>query len=99
MLIILDFCLQKKFNLSIKSKGQVLKWMGVTLRNFRSELVNDFVLPNKEDIQSLRLPPIEYPCIKKADWKCFVDRVLSEEFQVSLSIYFIIKKHLLSYYL
>ncbi|KAL6558448.1 hypothetical protein OROMI_018798 [Orobanche minor] len=72
---------QKKFKLSVKSKNQVFKWMGVALRNFRSELANDFILPWKDDLTSLTLPPIEYPSIKKTDWKFFVDKVLSEEFQ------------------
>lgn len=74
--------LQKKFKLSLKCKSQVLKWMGVASRNFRCELATEFVLPNKDDRKSLRLPPIEYPSIKKEDWKLFVDKVLSEQFQV-----------------
>ncbi|XP_052297116.1 uncharacterized protein LOC127902299 [Citrus sinensis] len=72
---------QKKFKLSLKCKSQVLKWMGVASRNFRCELATEFVLPNKDDRKSLRLPPIEYPSIKKEDWKLFVDKVLSEQFQ------------------
>ena len=56
--------------------------MGVASRNFRCELATEFVLPNKDDRKSLRLPPIEYPSIKKEDWKLFVDKVLSEQFQV-----------------
>ncbi|GAY44587.1 hypothetical protein CUMW_083050 [Citrus unshiu] len=55
--------------------------MGVASRNFRTELATEFVLPNKDDRKSLRLPPIEYPSIKKEDWKFFVDKVLSEQFQ------------------
>ncbi|KDO41379.1 hypothetical protein CISIN_1g041811mg, partial [Citrus sinensis] len=74
--------LHKKFKLSLKCKSQVLKWMGVASRNFRCELATEFVLPNKDDRKSLRLPPIEYPSIKKEDWKLFVDKVLSEQFQV-----------------
>ncbi|GAY62846.1 hypothetical protein CUMW_221020 [Citrus unshiu] len=54
---------QKKFKLSLKCKSQVLKWMGVASRNFRCELGTEFVLPNKDDRKSLRLPPIEYPSI------------------------------------
>ena len=65
--------LHKKFKLSLKCKSQVLKWMGVALRNFQSELATEFVLPNKDDRKSLRLPPIEYPRIKKEDWKLFID--------------------------
>ncbi|KAH9743195.1 hypothetical protein KPL70_003219 [Citrus sinensis] len=70
-----------QFKLSLKCKSQVLKWMGVASRNFRCELATEFVLPNKDDRKSLRLPPIEYPSIKKEDWKLFVDKVLSEQFQ------------------
>ncbi|GAY34614.1 hypothetical protein CUMW_287000, partial [Citrus unshiu] len=58
---------KKKFKLSLKCKSQVLKWMGVASRNFRCELATEFVLPNKDDRKSLRLPPIEYPSIKKED--------------------------------
>ncbi|KDO37167.1 hypothetical protein CISIN_1g045096mg [Citrus sinensis] len=76
------FHFQKKFNLSLKCKSQVLKWMGVASRNFRSQLTKEFIIPYKDDIKSLRLPPIEYPGIKKEDWKLFVDKILSEEFQV-----------------
>ncbi|GAY69565.1 hypothetical protein CUMW_289470, partial [Citrus unshiu] len=72
----------KKFKLSLKCKSQVLKWMGVASRNFRCELATKFVIPNKDDRKSLRLPPIEYPSIKKEDWKLFVDKVLFEQFQV-----------------
>ncbi|GAY67966.1 hypothetical protein CUMW_260550, partial [Citrus unshiu] len=72
---------QKKFKLSLKCKSQVLKWMGVASRNFRCELATEFVLPNKDDRKSLKLPPIEYPSIKKEDWKLFVDKVLSDQFQ------------------
>ncbi|KDO39367.1 hypothetical protein CISIN_1g038811mg, partial [Citrus sinensis] len=54
-------------SLSLKRKSQVLKWMGVASRNFRCELANEFVLPYKDDVKSLRLPPIEYPSIKKED--------------------------------
>ena len=56
--------------------------MGVASRNFRSELAKEFILPYKDDIKSLRLPPIEYPNIKKEHWKLFVDKVLSQDFQV-----------------
>ncbi|GAY64739.1 hypothetical protein CUMW_235730, partial [Citrus unshiu] len=73
--------MQKKFKLSLKCKSQVLKWMMVASRNFRSELATEFVLPNKDDRKSLKLPHIEYPSIKKEDWKLFVDKVLSEQFQ------------------
>ncbi|KAL6586110.1 hypothetical protein OROMI_002754 [Orobanche minor] len=53
--------------------------MGVALRNFRSELANDFILPWKDDLTSLTLPPIEYPSIKKKDWKFFVDKDKSKK--------------------
>ena len=66
-------------------KGQVLKMMGISLRNFRSELAKEFIIPNKNDRKSLRSPPMEFPSIKDADWKLFVDKVLSEEFQVRLN--------------
>ena len=52
--------------------------MGVASRNFRSELATEFVQPNKDNRKSLRLPFIEYPSIRKEDWKLFVDKVLSD---------------------
>ncbi|XP_024043305.1 uncharacterized protein LOC18046236 [Citrus clementina] len=58
--------------------------MGVASRNFRSELAKEFILPYKDDIKSLKLPPIEYPSIKKEHWKLFVDKVLSQDFQNEL---------------
>ncbi|GAY64740.1 hypothetical protein CUMW_235740 [Citrus unshiu] len=73
--------MQKKLKLSLKCKSQVLKWMMVASRNFRSELATEFILPNKDDRKSLKLPHIEYPSIKKEDWKLFVDKILSEQFQ------------------
>ncbi|KDO40913.1 hypothetical protein CISIN_1g045482mg, partial [Citrus sinensis] len=71
---------QKKFKLSLKCKSQVLKWMKIASRNFRSELAAEFVLPNKDDRKSLRLPPIEYPSIKKEYWKLLFDKVYFEQF-------------------
>ena len=69
----------KSSSLSLKRKSQVLKWMGVASRNFRCELANEFILPYKDDLKSLRLPPIEYPSIKKEDWKLFIEKVFPEE--------------------
>ncbi|KDO38586.1 hypothetical protein CISIN_1g044373mg [Citrus sinensis] len=56
---------QKKFNLSLKCKSQVLKWMGVVSSKFRSEPAKEFILPYKDNIKSLRLAHIEYSSIKK----------------------------------
>lgn len=39
--------------------------MGVSLRNFRWTLVNDFILPFKDNRKQLKLPPIDYPNITR----------------------------------
>lgn len=74
--------LQEKFKLTLKAKKQVLSWMGSSLRIFRSTLVNDFILPNSDNMNSLKKPPIEFEFIKKNHWKAFVAKVLSENFKV-----------------
>ena len=73
-------CRKVQFELEMQKPS--IKWMGVALRNFRSELAKEFILPYKDGIQSLRLPPIEYPSIQKEDWKLFVNKILSQELQV-----------------
>ena len=57
--------------------------MGMSLRNFRSALNTNFIQPNKDHRNKLKLPPREYPRITKLEWKEFVDRMLGTEFQVS----------------
>ena len=77
---------QKKFKLSLKAKTQVLKWMGIALRGFRCKLANEYILPNANNLSSLKKPPLEYEGIRKEDWKSFVDKILSEAFQVCLKL-------------
>ncbi|KDO37737.1 hypothetical protein CISIN_1g042880mg, partial [Citrus sinensis] len=66
-----------KVQFELEMQKPSIKWMDVALRNFRSELAKEFILPYKDDIKSLRLPPIEYPSIQKEDWKLFVNKILS----------------------
>ena len=75
---------QEKFKLSLKAKTQVFKWMGIALRGFRCKLANEYILPNANNLSSLKKPPLEYEGIRKEDWKSFVDKILSEDFQVCL---------------
>ena len=77
---------QEKFKLSLKAKTQVFKWMGIALRGFRCKLANEYILPNANNLSSLKKPPLEYEGIRKEDWKSFVDKVLSEAFQVCLKL-------------
>ncbi|GAY68597.1 hypothetical protein CUMW_265420 [Citrus unshiu] len=72
---------QEKFKLSLKAKTQVFKWMGIALRGFRCKLANEYILPNANNLSSLKKPPLEYEGIRKEDWKSFVDKILSEDFQ------------------
>ncbi|KAH9722948.1 protein kinase domain-containing protein [Citrus sinensis] len=72
---------QEKFKLSLKAKTQVFKWMGIALRGFRCKLANEYILPNANNLSSLKKPPFEYEGIRKEDWKSFVDKILSEAFQ------------------
>lgn len=73
--------IQSYIKLSLKAKTQVFKWMGVALRSFRCKLANEYILPNANNLNSLKKPPFEYEGIRKEDWKCFVDNVLSEDFR------------------
>ena len=75
---------QEKFKLSLKVKTQVFKWMGIALRSFRCKLANEYILPNANNLSSLKKPPLEYEGIRKEDWKNFVDKILSEDFQICL---------------
>ncbi|KDO41466.1 hypothetical protein CISIN_1g037940mg, partial [Citrus sinensis] len=62
---------QEKFNFSLKVKTQ---------------LVNEYIPPNPNNLNSLKKPPLEYEGIRKKDWKSFVDKILSEDFQVCLKL-------------
>ncbi|KAL9453499.1 hypothetical protein AB3S75_009159 [Citrus x aurantiifolia] len=73
--------LQTKFELDIRSKKHVVQSMGIALRNFRCALNTEFIQPNKDNRSQLKLPPWEYPKIRKLEWKQFVDKVLSPEFE------------------
>ncbi|KDO44910.1 hypothetical protein CISIN_1g048116mg, partial [Citrus sinensis] len=72
---------QEKFKLSLKEKTQVFKWMGIALRGFRCKLANEYILPNANNLSSLKNPFRGYEGIRKEDWKSFVDKILSENFQ------------------
>lgn len=69
------------FVLDMRSKKYVLQYMGTSLRNFRSALNTDFIQPNKDPRNQLKLPPKEYPRITKSKWKEFVDKMLGAKFQ------------------
>ncbi|GAY56794.1 hypothetical protein CUMW_174570 [Citrus unshiu] len=45
------------------------------------KLANEYILPNANNLSSLKKPPLEYEGIRKEDWKSFVDKILSEDFQ------------------
>ncbi|GAY56569.1 hypothetical protein CUMW_172910, partial [Citrus unshiu] len=46
-----------------------------------TELANEYILPNANNLSSLKKPLLEYEGIRKEDWKSFVDKILSEAFQ------------------
>ena len=77
---------QEKFKLSLKAKTEVFKWMGTALRGFRCKLANEYILPNANNLSSLKKPLLEYEGIRKEDWKSFVDKIFSEDFQVYLKL-------------
>lgn len=60
---------------------------GVALRGFRCKLTNEYILPNANNLNSLKKASLKYKGIRKEDWKSFVDKVLSEDFQVCLKFY------------
>ncbi|GAY57057.1 hypothetical protein CUMW_176490 [Citrus unshiu] len=49
-----------------------------------TELANEYILPNANNLSSLKKPPLEYESIRKEDWKSFVDKILSEAFQMEI---------------
>ncbi|GAY59048.1 hypothetical protein CUMW_191590 [Citrus unshiu] len=55
--------------------------MGIALRNFKCTLNTKFIQPNKDNRSHLKLPPWEYPRIRKLEWKQFVYKVLGPEFE------------------
>ncbi|KDO43780.1 hypothetical protein CISIN_1g043991mg, partial [Citrus sinensis] len=61
--------LQTKFELDIRSKKHVVQSMGIALRNFSCALNTKFIQPNKDNRSQLKLPPWEYPKIRKLEWK------------------------------
>ncbi|GAY68461.1 hypothetical protein CUMW_264300 [Citrus unshiu] len=79
--IIYDDWRKEKFKLSLKAKTQVFKWMGIALRGFRCKLANEYILPNTNNLSSLKKSPLKYECIRKEEWKSFVDKILSKDFQ------------------
>ncbi|KDO40870.1 hypothetical protein CISIN_1g040438mg [Citrus sinensis] len=52
---------------TLKAKTQVFKWMGIALRAFRCKLANKYILPNANNLSSLKKPPLEYEGIRKED--------------------------------
>ena len=56
--------------------------MGIALRNFKYALNTELIQPNKDNRSQLKLPPWEYPRIRKLEQKQFVDKVLGLEFEV-----------------
>lgn len=73
---------QTKFELDIRSKKHKVQSMGIALRNFICTLSTEFIQPNKDNRSHLKLPPWEYPIIRKLEWKQFVYKVLGPEFEV-----------------
>lgn len=57
---------------------------GVALMSFRCKLANEYILPNTNNLNSLKKAPLKYKGIRNEYWKSFVDKVLSEDFQVFL---------------
>ena len=57
--------------------------MGTSLRKSRSALNTEFIQPNKDLRNKLKLAPREHPKITKSEWKEFVDRMFGIKFQVS----------------
>ncbi|CAH9139071.1 unnamed protein product, partial [Cuscuta epithymum] len=70
------------FVLTSRSKKQVFATMSVALRQFRFELRNDFILQHMDDLTKLRYPPERYKHIRTDEWRVFVKKTFTEEFQV-----------------
>lgn len=76
---------QEMFKLSSKGKNQVFIWMGSSLRNFRSKIANEYILPSVDKPNLLKSPPTKLEGIKKEDWIVFANKILSNSFQVWFS--------------
>lgn len=55
--------------------------MEIFVKNIISTLNTEFIQPNKDQYNQLKLPSREYPRITNSEWKEFVDRMLKVEFQ------------------
>lgn len=42
---------------------------------------NEYILPIEDNLNLLKKPPLENEAIRKEDWKIFIEKVLSEDFQ------------------
>ena len=54
---------------------------GVALRGFRCKLKNEYILPNANNLNSLKNASLKYKGIRKEDWQSFVEKVLSEDWK------------------
>ncbi|KDO53893.1 hypothetical protein CISIN_1g042196mg [Citrus sinensis] len=79
---------QEKFKLSLKAKTEVFKWMRIALRGFRCKLANEYILPNANNLSSLKKPPLEYEGIlEKRIGRALLIRFYLKTFSVKMEIY------------
>lgn len=70
--------------------------LGQLLRNFRSKLTQNYILPNLETPSKLNEVPTNYDAIISAgDWVNFVNYTQSDEYKVLISTFLFKFKHLL----
>lgn len=74
-------------------KKHMMHHFADALRNFRSKMYNQFILPNIGKPSKLKVKPNKYGFVDQSDWDKFVEHALSDQFKViqcTISFMFII---------
>ncbi|CAH9075047.1 unnamed protein product [Cuscuta europaea] len=74
--------IQDLFVLPTNSEKHILQTMGAAHKNFRCTLYTEFIAQHMDEPEKLSLPPKEYKHIGTDEWRIFVKRCFTEEFQV-----------------
>lgn len=72
---------QEKFKLSLKAKTEVFKWMGIALRGFRCKLANEYILPNANNLSSLKSLLLSMKALEKRTGRALLIRFYLKTFR------------------
>ncbi|GAY57111.1 hypothetical protein CUMW_176900 [Citrus unshiu] len=78
---------QEKFKLSLKAKTEVFKWMGIALRGFRCKLANEYILPNANNLSSLKSLLLSMKALEKRTGRALLIRFYLKTFSIKMEIY------------